>query len=124
MKITSPMKPEGIVQRQRMELRLTEIRADEGNRVIDEKGDRFQELVDSIRVIGVLDPIHVQQTADGGYRLVDGERRWRAAAAAGIAEIPCEVWPQDIDDVAALIAGLVLNDPDKREQHSCVHIAR
>lgn len=112
------------IERERMRIRIADIVADERNRVIDEKSEKFLELVDSIRLLGVLDPIHVQRTAEGGFRLVDGERRWRAARVAGIEEVACEVWHEHVDDVEALLAGLVLNDPDKRDQHSCVHIAR
>jgi ParB family transcriptional regulator, chromosome partitioning protein len=47
-------------------------------------------LIDSIRENGIVQPIIVRQEADG-YRLIAGERRWRAAQAAGIERIPAIV---------------------------------
>jgi ParB family chromosome partitioning protein len=120
----SSQKTHDMVTRERAELPVASILRDEKNRTIDEKGKKFVELVESVRAVGVLQPIHVQRTMDSSYRLVDGERRWRAARACGLETIPCEVWPADMDDVNARVAGLILNDPDKREQHTCVQIAR
>lgn len=51
-------------------------------------GQAMQELADSIRQHGVLQPISVQKTA-GGYVLVAGERRLRAAGIAGLSRVPC-----------------------------------
>ncbi|SMC23581.1 chromosome partitioning protein, ParB family [Desulfacinum hydrothermale DSM 13146] len=53
------------------------------------RDDHFQELVASIRQSGVLQPILVTRPADGGpYQIVAGERRWQAAKAAGLSEVP------------------------------------
>jgi len=57
----------------------------------DVRGDAFQGLVDSIRAKGVLQPILVRRRTDGGYEIVAGERRWRAAAEAGLAEMPATI---------------------------------
>ncbi|TFG84742.1 MAG: ParB/RepB/Spo0J family partition protein [Spirochaetales bacterium] len=46
------------------------------------------ELADSIRRHGVIQPLIVESTDDGSYRIVAGERRWRAAALAGLKDIP------------------------------------
>jgi ParB family transcriptional regulator, chromosome partitioning protein len=54
--------------------------------VFDE--DELQELVDSISEVGLLQPIVVRPLPDDRYELVMGERRWRAARAAGLATIP------------------------------------
>jgi ParB family chromosome partitioning protein len=94
---------------------------DDNNRTIDETTDSFATLVDSIRVLGILNPVHVHE--DGiGFRVIDGERRWRAAKKAGLGEIPVYVWPSSAARQEALIAGVVLND--QREAHSCLHVAR
>jgi ParB family chromosome partitioning protein len=53
--------------------------------------DKLQELTQSIRIHGVLQPVTVYRAADGRYRLIAGERRWRAARLAGLAEIPALV---------------------------------
>lgn len=49
--------------------------------------DALQELADSIKQFGLLQPILVQQR-DGYYEIVAGERRWRAAKLAGLKEVP------------------------------------
>lgn len=46
------------------------------------------ELAESIRRQGVIQPILVEERADGGYMIVAGERRWRACRQAGLSEIP------------------------------------
>lgn len=62
-------------------------------RRFDEEG--LQELADSIGAHGVLNPVLVRPAGDG-YELVHGERRWRAARLAGLAQIPAEV--RDLSD--------------------------
>ena len=57
-------------------------------RVFDD--EKMAELTESIREVGVLQPILVRRTA-GGYELVAGERRWRAAQEAGMVTIPAIV---------------------------------
>ncbi len=61
--------------------------------VFDE--DELAELVASIRVVGLLQPIVVRPAPTGGYELVMGERRWRAARAAGLDRIPAIVRATD-----------------------------
>ena len=50
--------------------------------------DRLQELAESIRHQGVIQPIVVRVRANDDYELIAGERRWRAAQIAGIEEYP------------------------------------
>ncbi|RKI41475.1 ParB/RepB/Spo0J family partition protein [bacterium D16-51] len=50
--------------------------------------DALQELADSIKQHGMIEPLIVQQGEKGFYRIIAGERRWRAAKIAGIKEIP------------------------------------
>jgi ParB family chromosome partitioning protein len=50
----------------------------------------FQELVNSVREKGIITPLLVSKT-DGGYRLIAGERRWRAAQKAGLPRVPVVV---------------------------------
>src|SRR6478672_10979343 len=72
------------------ELRLDEIRANakQPRQVFDE--DALAELTHSVREFGVLQPVVVRPVADG-YELVMGERRLRAAVAAGLDTIPAIV---------------------------------
>ncbi|MCL5109757.1 MAG: ParB/RepB/Spo0J family partition protein [Chloroflexi bacterium] len=53
--------------------------------------DSLAELVESIRAHGILQPLVVTATADGGYQLIAGERRWQAAKLAGLATVPAVV---------------------------------
>src|SRR3989344_5492281 len=52
--------------------------------------EKLQELAASIRVHGIIDPLVVSKTAEGGdgYELISGERRLRAAGLAGLTEVP------------------------------------
>jgi ParB family chromosome partitioning protein len=68
---------------------------------------KLGELADSIKVHGVIVPLVVRPRPDGGYFLIAGERRWRAAQRAGLHEIPVVV--QDIEEGPALERALVEN---------------
>jgi ParB family chromosome partitioning protein len=94
---------------------------DEGNRRIIED-DEFEALCDSIRLIGILDPIQVWRRPDGTYRLIDGERRWQAATKVGLSVIPCDAWPAETDPRRVAVAGLVLNE--HRKAHGNLAVAR
>ena len=50
--------------------------------------ETLSELAESIRKQGVIQPILVEERADGGYMIVAGERRWRACGKAGLSEVP------------------------------------
>ena len=50
--------------------------------------ESLQELADSVRSRGILQPILVEQVDDGSYMIIAGERRYRAARRAGLAEVP------------------------------------
>jgi ParB family chromosome partitioning protein len=69
-------------------------------------GEPLAELEASIREQGILQPVLVRRTGDG-YELVAGERRWRAAVAAGLRSVPAIV--RQLDDRGALEAALVEN---------------
>jgi len=68
--------------------------------------ESLTELANSIREIGVLQPILVRPS-DGGYELLAGERRWRAARRAGLAVIPAIIRPTD--DLGSVERALVEN---------------
>ncbi len=65
------------------------------------------ELAASIRSQGVMQPILVRPVAGGRYEVIAGERRWRAAKLAGLAEIPVLV--REVPDEAAAVMALVEN---------------
>ncbi|MEX2210855.1 MAG: ParB/RepB/Spo0J family partition protein [Gaiellaceae bacterium] len=64
-------------------------------------------LADSIRAQGVLQPVVVRPRPGGGYELIAGERRWRAAREAGLAAVPALV--READDRDSLLLALVEN---------------
>jgi len=69
--------------------------------------DKLAGLADTIRVHGVIVPLIVRPRPDGGYFLIAGERRWRAAQRAGLHEVPVVV--QDVTETTALERALVEN---------------
>ncbi len=77
----------------------------------------LEALAASIRELGVLSPITVVKES-GQYRLIAGERRWRAAALAGLTEIPCVIrtFDEEQQRLAALIENLQRRDLDPFEE--------
>ena len=69
--------------------------------------EALQELADSIKAQGVMQPIVVRQVGNQRYEIVAGERRWRACQLAGLAEIPALI--RDISDEAAIAMALIEN---------------
>jgi ParB family chromosome partitioning protein len=68
----------------------------------------LDQLARSIERIGLVQPIVVRPLSDGRYRLIAGERRWRAAQQAGLAELPAIV-RNDLDPEQAAVLGLIEN---------------
>jgi ParB family transcriptional regulator, chromosome partitioning protein len=77
-------------------------------------------LASSIAAQGLLQPVVVRPRTEGGYELIAGERRWRAAREAGVAAVPAIV--READDRDSLLLALVENVA--REQLSAVEEAR
>jgi ParB family chromosome partitioning protein len=69
--------------------------------------DRLTELANSIKINGLLQPITVQRHLDGKYRIIAGERRWRAAKLAGLGTIPALV--RTVEDSRRLELALIEN---------------
>jgi ParB family chromosome partitioning protein len=75
--------------------------------------ESLQELADSIKTQGLVQPILVRRLEERGagesqrYEIIAGERRWRAAQMAGLAEIPAVI--RDVPDEAALAMALIEN---------------
>ncbi len=64
-------------------------------------------LTESIREVGILQPVAVSALPDGGYALIAGERRWRAARRAGLTEIPAVI--RTADNRSSLTEALIEN---------------
>ncbi len=77
-------------------------------------------LADSIKAQGLIQPVVVRPRLEGGFELIAGERRWRAAREAGLAAVPAVV--READDRETLLLGLVENVA--REDLSPVEEAR
>ena len=69
--------------------------------------EALQELADSIKAQGVIQPVIVREHGLSQYELIAGERRWRASQLAGLTEIPVVV--KSISDETALAMGLIEN---------------
>jgi len=81
---------------------------------LDMRPESLAELADSIKAQGVVQPIVVRPVGSGDgaghsqrYEIIAGERRWRAAQMAGLAEIPAVI--KDIPDEAAIAVALIEN---------------
>ena len=85
--------------------------------------DRLRELADSISAQGMVQPIVVRPVADNRYEIVAGERRWRAAQMAGLADVPVVV--RDVDDQSAMAMALIENiqrdDLNPLEEATALH---
>jgi ParB family transcriptional regulator, chromosome partitioning protein len=84
------------------------------------EGDAAAGLTESVRAQGLLQPVVVRPRAAGGFELIAGERRWRAAREAGLPTVPALV--READDRESLLLALVENVA--REQLSPVEEAR
>ena len=74
-------------------------------RKIREEG--IDELAQSIRAQGVIEPVIVRSRPGGGYEIIAGERRWRAAQRVGLDTVPAIV--RDVDDRQAVAMALIEN---------------
>lgn len=82
-------------------LRVTELAPGRYQPRTQMDGESLQELADSIRAQGLMQPILVREVG-GGHEIIAGERRWRAAQLAGLAEVPVLVKEVADDAVAAM----------------------
>lgn len=88
-------------------VRLTEIEPnrDQPRQDFDERA--LSELADSIAAHGLIQPIVVRPTAEGTYKIIAGERRWRACRMAGLDTVPVVV--KEVDDKALTELALIEN---------------
>lgn len=84
-------------------------------RLFDE--DELWNLANSIKAVGVIQAITIKSDGNGGYLIVDGERRWRAAKLAGLADIPATLSNTQHDiGLLALIANMQRSDLNPIEE--------
>ena len=81
--------------------------------------EALQELANSIREIGIIQPVTLRQTGDGRYQIIAGERRWRASQMAGLETIPAYI--RTVEDENVMEMALVENI--QREDLNAIEIA-
>lgn len=90
---------------QMLPISRVEPRKDQPRREFDEEA--IEELAESIREYGLIQPITVRPLEKGYYQIIAGERRWRACRKAGLREIPVRI--MEADDRLAMELALVEN---------------
>jgi len=88
-------------------LRITHIEANKNQPRRDFNKEALAELADSISKHGIIQPIVVRSLPNGYYRIIAGERRWRAAKMAGLSEVPVVI--KNVDDLTAAEMTMVEN---------------
>ena len=101
------------------EVPLDRIKANPNQPRRDFTPETLQELADSIREIGIVQPITLRQMEDGFYQIIAGERRWRASQMAGLRSIPAYI--RTADDENMMQMALVENI--QREDLNAIEIA-
>jgi ParB family transcriptional regulator, chromosome partitioning protein len=102
--------PEGdtpVVEGELQQLRVDRIRPGKYQPRQAMDPERLQELAASIKAQGLIQPIVVRAAAGGNHEIIAGERRWRAAQIAGLAEIPALV--REVTDHAVIAMALIEN---------------
>ena len=88
-------------------LRISEIEPNRNQPRKEFDEEALSELADSIAQHGVLQPLLVRPILSGGYQIVAGERRWRAARMAGLSQVPVVI--REMDDAQVMELALIEN---------------
>ncbi|MCD7811043.1 MAG: ParB/RepB/Spo0J family partition protein [Ruminococcus sp.] len=88
-------------------LRVSEIEPNRGQPRKNFSDEAIAALADSIREHGMIQPILVRPISTGGYQIVAGERRWRAARMLGMDEVPVNI--RELSDAEAMQIALIEN---------------
>ena len=81
--------------------------------------DSLEELATSISELGVVQPLSVREMPDGGYQIIAGERRWRAAKKAGLSTVPAYVRSASDSEVTEM----ALIENIQREDLNAIEVA-
>lgn len=98
---------------------LSEIEANPYQPRTEFEQDALNELAESIKVLGIIQPITLRHISDGKYQIISGERRFRASKLAGLKEVPAYI--RTADDQAMLEMALVENI--QRENLNSIEVA-
>lgn len=104
-KLFSENDTEGMVSTNTLPLSEIVPNKDQPRKTFDEAA--LDELADSIRQHGILQPLLVRPIATGGYQLVAGERRWRASKRAGLKDVPVVV--KELSDTETMEIAIIEN---------------
>ena len=108
---------EGSSNLNEVDIALIEPNPNQPRREFDEEA--LQELANSIRELGIIQPITVRKVDGGMYQIIAGERRWRASQLAGLEKIPAYI--VDVEDQGVMEMALVENI--QREDLNAIEIA-
>lgn len=89
------------------ELKIIDVEPRENQPRSQFDSEKLSELASSIAAHGVIQPILVTKNKEGGYRIIAGERRWRAAKLAGLKTIPAII--REYDDLKVFEVALIEN---------------
>lgn len=101
------------------EVEIEKIKANPNQPRREFDAEALEELAESIRQIGIIQPITLRKMEDGTYQIIAGERRWRASQMAGLTSIPAYV--RTADDEKMMQMALVENI--QREDLNAIEIA-
>jgi len=92
---------------QSFELKISQIEPNKSQPRTEFDPEKLEVLADSIKKYGVLQPIVVKKLDNGFYKIIAGERRWRASKLAGLKKIPVVI--RDYDDQETMEIALIEN---------------
>lgn len=107
----------GAASIQELSITLIQPNPNQPRREFDE--ERLEELASSIRALGLVQPITVQELGGGQYQIISGERRWRAAQRAGLERLPAYIRPVRAEELMEL----ALVENIQREDLNAIEIA-
>ena len=113
---TAEVKTEGSSNLNEVEISLIDPNPNQPRREFDQEA--LQELANSIRELGIIQPITLRKVANR-YQIIAGERRWRASQLAGLQKIPAYI--VDVEDQGVMEMALVENI--QREDLNAIEIA-
>ena len=114
---TSEVNTQGGSNLNEIEVALIEPNPNQPRREFD--SEALQELANSIRELGIIQPITLRKVEGGKYQIIAGERRWRASQLAGLATIPAYI--VTVEDEGVMEMALVENI--QREDLNAIEIA-
>jgi ParB family chromosome partitioning protein len=114
---TEEVKTSGSSSINEIELSKISVNPNQPRREFDEKA--LEELADSIRNFGIIQPITLRKLSDDSYQIIAGERRWRASQMAGLQRIPAYI--RTADDENMMQMALVENI--QREELNPIEVA-